>query len=101
MKSERWELTMCKFDRKSGDTRIDPCMRTVIKMLNHHKIETQACCCGHGKYHMTIVAKLLGGTYEMFTGSYISRKKKFYKRNKQGHYYIPETLNTTKDNKSN
>ena len=88
---------MCKFSLKSGDTRIDPCMKSLIKALNEHGIVTLACCCGHGKYPMTIVYKvtkgvLTGNIYDFISGWGIPRKKKFYKRDKQGHYYIPEVL---------
>lgn len=86
---------MCKGDIKNGDTRIDPCMRNIIKNLQDQKIKTLACCCGHGKYPMTIVidigfSKTL--PLEIFSNKQIPRKKKFYKRDKQGIYYIPEVI---------
>jgi len=83
---------MCKWN-KWGDTRIDPCMRNIIKVLNFHGIKTFACCCGHKKYSPTIVCEWGEYILEIFSNKYIPRKKKFYKRDKQGYYYIPEVIN--------
>ncbi|KKN40561.1 hypothetical protein LCGC14_0731970 [marine sediment metagenome] len=89
---------MCKLN-KWGDTRIDPCMRQVIRNLQGLKIRTLACCCGHGKYPMTIIvdigiSKLM--PLEIFSNVMIERKKKYYKKDKQGYYYIPETIDQEK-----
>ncbi len=89
---------MCKLN-KWGDTRIDPCMRQAIKNLQELNVKTLACCCGHGKYPMTIVVDI-GWTItnpktiplEIFSNAMIERKKKFYKKDKQGYYFIPEAL---------
>ena len=85
---------MCKFKLKSGDTRIDPCMKNLIYTLNEiPRFKTLACCCGHKKYAMTVMVynKKLDLAYEFFSGLVIPREKKFYKRNKKtGIYYIPE-----------
>ncbi len=95
---------MCKWN-KYGDTRVDPCIRKLVKWLgNKHK--TILSCCGHGKYHPSIIVKeyrTIKGKreivfYEIFSGKILRIKehpldkdpKKFYKRDKQGHYYIPE-----------
>ena len=83
---------MCKWN-KWGDTRIDPCMKIHIHNLNMIKKEyfkIRACCCGHGKYPMTIVVENDGVIWDLVSGKSIFRKKKFYKRDKQGVYYIPE-----------
>jgi len=89
---------MCKWN-KWGDTRIDPCMREFMKTLNI-MLETcsfsiVACCCGHRKYPMTIVVKdyAMGKVFDLVSSKTIHRKKKFYKRDKQGVYYIPEVIN--------
>jgi len=88
---------MCKFNLKNDSRRIDPCMVKVIDNLQvFGKIRTLACCCGHGKYPMTLVidiglSKRL--PLEIFSGKQIERKKKFYKKDKQGYYYIPEVMN--------
>lgn len=87
---------MCKWN-KWGDTRIDPCMKKVIVNLDLLGIKTLACCCGHGKYPMSIVVKnLLGFPLEIFSNKIIPRSIKFYKRDKQGHYYIPECMSQVK-----
>ena len=84
---------MCKWN-KWGDTRIDTCMRKEIEELNKEGIITLACCCGHGKYPKTIIIKHSGTKqpYEYFSKQYILRKKRFYKRDKKGVYFIPETI---------
>ena len=83
---------MCKFNPKNDSRRIDPCMRNLIDFLKLHGIKTLACCCGHGKYPMTIVVIWGGIKFEILSYTEIKRKKKFYKKDKQGVYYIPETL---------
>jgi hypothetical protein len=85
---------MCKWSRW-GDTRIDPCMREFIRSVSDtsNSFKTLACCCGHGKYHMTIVAKdIRGNIFEMFSGVDIPRAKRFYRRDNEGIYYIPEAI---------
>jgi len=83
---------MCKWS-KWGDTRIDSCMRELIKNLKREGIKTLACCCGHGKYPQTIVIDS-DEFYplEICQGVYITRSRRFYKRDKQGIYYIPECV---------
>ena len=87
---------MCKFNPKNEGRRIDPCMKLLIKSLNDSGCKTLSCCCGHGRYPASIIvdayvtsslAKL-----EIFSGIFIFRKKRFYKRDKQGYYYIPEVI---------
>jgi hypothetical protein len=91
---------MCKVDIKNGDTRIDPCMRHLIKELNKlfpEHIKIIAGCCGHTKYPMTIVVRNKSfygaNTWDLVSGKNIPRKRKFYKRDKNGRYYIPEVVN--------
>lgn len=67
-------------------------MYKVLMLLNLHGIKTLACCCGHGKYPMTIIFKRGDFNTEVFSGVTINRKKRFYKRDKQGYYYIPEVV---------
>jgi hypothetical protein len=84
---------MCKWN-KYGDTRIDPCMRKEIEKLKKKGIVTLACCCGHNKYPKTIVIKssFNGMPFEKFTKQYLPRKKRFYKRDEQRVYFIPEVI---------
>lgn len=86
---------MCKFNLKSGNTRIDHCMKNLIRVLKDYGMKTRGCCCGHGKYPMTIIAwdKNLIRNVEIMSMKIIPRKKKFYKRDKEGVYYIPEVIN--------
>ena len=88
---------MCKWS-KYGDTRIDPCMRILIQNINElsysKEIQTVACCCGHGKYPMTILLKIDGRVFDIVSGKEIPRTRRFYKKDKDGVYYIPETIRT-------
>jgi hypothetical protein len=75
-------------------------MRNLVQFINEMTdYKTLACCCGHGKYNMTIVVKARcqpskrrGLAFELLSCQYIPRKRRFYKRDKQGHYYIPEAI---------
>ncbi len=85
---------MCKKDQfKYCPSRIDKCMVNLIGFLNRIGIKTLACCCGHGKYPMTIVVETkIGLRQEIFSDKLIPRKRNLYKKDKQGYYYIPETV---------
>jgi hypothetical protein len=93
---------MCK-KTKGLHNRIDKCMKHFILELNlikQEQFEILACCCGHGKYPMSIVIK--NSTipkdstryyiWELFSGEGIERTRKFYVKDKQGYYYIPEVI---------
>jgi hypothetical protein len=75
-------------------------MRTVCAFIDQNtKYKVVASCCGHGKYPHTIVitAKkipLIGiyHAWEIFSGTPLQRKRKFYKKDKEGFYFIPETI---------
>ena len=92
---------MCKkTNYKTSNTQIDKCMRPLIEFLKRRGWTTVACCCGHGHrdYPMTIIVKnpYLNYYYELFTETIIPRKRKFYKKDKQGFYYIPEIMEKIK-----
>lgn len=69
---------------------IDKCMRRLIKWLNLQGHITVACCCGHNKYQMTIIVKSKSEYREVLSDTIIPRKRNFYRRDKEGYYYIPE-----------
>jgi len=85
---------MCeKKQFKYCPSEIDECMRNFVKLINLHLKEGQktvASCCGHGIYPMTLLIKCNGITIDFFSGNVIPRKKKFYKKDSKGYYYIPE-----------
>ena len=89
---------MCKFNPKNDARRMDPCMKPLIEFLNDYGIFTKGCCCGHGKYPMSIIAwdYKLKSYVEIISMKVIPRKKKFYKKDKPGYYFIPETLEKNK-----
>jgi len=68
-------------------------IKTLKIIFKHCGFKILACCCGHGKYPMTIVYEIpKRAKFELFSGKVIPRKKRFYIKDKQGYYYIPETL---------
>lgn len=82
---------MCKKTNfKTSNTHIDRCIRNLVRYLKAKGYETQGSCCGHGKYPVTIVMRGIKCPLELFTGITIPRKRRFYKRDKQGYYYLPE-----------
>jgi hypothetical protein len=86
---------MCQFDPKNDSRFIDPCLVGLIKFLNEQGIETISCCCGHGIYPMTIVVRtdLPGVTREICHGIiFQGRRKRYYRKDANGVYYIPEVL---------
>ena len=92
-KKNQGKITMCKkTNYKIPNPRIDKCM-TWVGYINQKNLKVVACCCGHGKYPMTIVVRNhLEHTWELISNMRVPRKRNFYKRDKQGYYYIPETI---------
>lgn len=87
---------MC-YKQKGLHNRIDPCIKNGVWILKKRfKINCIASCCGHFKYSPTIVIKDILGIYELFSGVDIPRTRKFYKKDKQGYYYIPEVCKEKK-----
>lgn len=85
---------MCKFVNNTKHSRIDRCMKPLIKYLKDNDYWVVACCCGHNKYPMTIIVKGMRNGIanygELLSGINIPRTRNFYKKDKQGYYYIPE-----------
>jgi len=85
---------MCKFNQSNDGRRIDPCMRELIKnlKLSLKEITPVACCCGHNKYQMTILVKdKYGNVWDLCSSEIIKRKKRFYRKDADGYYFIPES----------
>lgn len=81
---------MCKW-LKSGNTRIDSCLRTTLLELQKQDIVVLASCCGHGIYKKTVIARFPDKEpYEFFSKTKIPRKRRFYKRDCNGVFFIPE-----------
>ena len=71
---------------------IDKCMRKFVESLKIFDVPVKACCCGHGKYPMTIVVETAGDCFDLVSGVEIPRAKRFYTKDRKGYYYIPETI---------
>lgn len=77
---------------------IDPCMVNIVNFINNStEFKTISCCCGHNRYPPTLLVRhpSYSGNYalEIFSHKVIKRKKRFYKKDEEGYYYIPELLN--------
>jgi len=80
--------------RKKPNSRIDRCLRPLIKQLSKQQgLKVLASCCGHGRYPLSVVVKARGLTFELYSGAIITRKARFYKRDADGYYFIPEITN--------
>ena len=57
-------------------------------------VKTLASCCGHGKYPTTIVIKIGTRILEFYSRKKLSIKKRnrYYKKDSEGYYFIPELL---------
>ena len=86
---------MCKKTNYHGtsNTQIDKCIRPLVKFLQKAGWHTVASCCGHGKYPVTVICEEMEGSKvftELFTQTRIPRTRCFYKKDKEGFYFIPE-----------
>lgn len=84
---------MCKFNPKNDSRRIDPCMKPIVDFLSLYLKEGYkpvASCCGHEKYHQTLIVECNGAAMDFCSGVIMRRKKKFYKKDSDGIYFIPE-----------
>jgi hypothetical protein len=65
----------------------------MLYVLNLYGIKTVGSCCGHGRYPLSIIYKTaMNEYYELISGQRIMRTRNFYKKDKDGFYYIPEAL---------
>lgn len=72
---------------------VDKCLEFLIPIINETRWNTLGACCGHHKYPMTIIAQNEHGEiFEIVSGKRIPRTKRFYVKNKNGYYYVPETI---------
>lgn len=84
-------VELCDYRTK---VRVDACMQIHFHTLRKLGIKTKACCCGHGKYKPTMIIELSNGDHaDIISGTIIPRKVRFYVKDKQGFYYIPEVEN--------
>jgi hypothetical protein len=82
---------MCEFDPKNDSRFIDPCLRSELDVMGRAGFRILASCCGHGRYPKTIVIRWrFGKALEFGSGTIIPRKRRFYRKDSDGVYYIPE-----------
>ncbi len=86
---------MCNFKKfRTSKPTIDKCMIPLLAVLKAYTpYKVIACCCGHKKYPMTIVYENgKGNIWELISDIKMTRTKRFYRRDAEGYYYIPETI---------
>lgn len=78
--------------------KVDKCLSGLLCFINGNTpFKTLGSCCGHGKYPISIVCKSpFGFNIDICSGKIIPRKRKFYRMDKEGYYYIPEVVNGRK-----
>lgn len=80
---------------KNGNQRVDPCIANLVsnlKMSLDKSVKILGSCCGHDKYPMTLVVNVGHGIYDLVSSVNIPRKRKFYVKDSEGYYYIPEVV---------
>lgn len=82
---------MCRKLKGCG-RRIDFCLRGFIMILNDAGIRSFASCCGHNKYHLTVVTMDADSLefFDLVSGVRIPRVRRFYVRDGDGWFFIPE-----------
>ena len=79
--------------------KVDRCIAPLVAMLNLNGIQTVGCCCGHNEYKPSIMIKKGKKVFDLFSGEVVLRKRRYYKTDKQGYYYIPEVVDGFRRNK--
>lgn len=83
--------------------RVDACIYHLPLILSNRGFEVVACCCGHGRYPLTIVCRNnftnSGEYFDLISGVEIPRKKRYYFKDKKGYFYIPEVIKNKKKGK--
>lgn len=78
---------------------IDPCIRSTIDKLQDQGIKTILSCCGHEIYPKSIVIRHEDDTVtehfsnvplKNYNPNFDKRHNKYYKRDSNGFYFIPE-----------
>ena len=85
---------------------IDPCIQAEVKLINNKLKDmstigkTILSCCGHGKYHKTILIylqvtdglKVYPLVFDNISHVILSRERKrtYYRKDSEGYYYIPQ-----------
>ena len=92
---------MCKHHHKQNK---DKCMKGLIKFIKDKtRFDPIMSCCGHGRYAPSLivrdpaVAEFSRCPFDIFSGvQFKHNQKKFYKKDKDGYYFIPEIINNGK-----
>ena len=72
--------------------KVDDCIAKEIIRLNRRDVHILSSCCGHGIYKKTIMILDKDGKtrIEKLSNQTIPRKRRFYVKDQDGYYYIPE-----------
>lgn len=78
--------------------RLDSCLRMRVEMLNRRGIVTLASCCGHGRYPRSILVRTRSGKIRVLgTGIFVPRIRRFYVKDEDGFFFIPELSREKKE----
>lgn len=75
--------------------KVDACLENllvVVSRLHYYRGRIVASCCGHGRYPRTILFRLRGEVRDLRTRRTIPRKRRFYQKDEEGFYFVPEIL---------
>lgn len=75
--------------------RIDPCIRGLPWALSFvGGFHVVGCCCGHGRHPLSVICKnpnrKKNNYFDLISGVDIPRSKRFYFRDKEGYFFLPE-----------
>lgn len=85
--------------------RIDPCLLPIIYMINQiPNYYTLLSCCGHNSQYSKTIVVFNSQTNEVFEyysqiilSHGLRKSRKYYKRDINGNYYIPELIEVQKE----
>lgn len=92
--SRNSKKTPFRYGEETKWKKVDKCLSGLLCFINGNtSFRTLGSCCGHSKYPMSIVCKSpFGHVVDICSGEIIPRKKRFYIKDSDGYYYIPEAV---------
>lgn len=92
--SRNSKKTPFKYGEETRWKKVDRCLYSLLCFINGNtSFRTLGSCCGHGRYPVTIVCRSpFGFIVDICSGKIIPRKRRFYIKDSEGYYYIPEAV---------
>ena len=79
--------TKAKIGKKK--LRVDRCMARLMEKVNSLGLKTVACCCGHGRYPMTVIYEEGNKQFDLISGVEIKVPVRRYVSDEEGFMHIP------------